>query len=286
MRDLVGRALGSAAHDIVRLRTGTVASQLAATFPDRDPAWLRRTARACYLHFGEEAVRLASAASARAALERVEPEAGADAVIERLRGEGRGAVVVTGHLGNWELAGAFLARRGLRVVTVARRQRGAVEPLLRIRREGLGIEVIAHDETPLPLARAVRGGGVAALVADQHRVRGGDRMLFLGRPAWTTLGPARLALAWGVPLYFGALVREGVGYRAILEPVETVSGDGSEGDAVEVTRGWLGALERAVRSWPGQYFWFHRRWKAGPVEGTPVAGPRYQTVATEAGGTT
>ena len=72
----------------------------------------------------------------------------------------------------------------------------------------------------------------------------------------------RLASACGVPLFFGALLREGSGYRALMEPVDTTDVGGDGGADAELTRRWVARLEATVRRVPEQYFWFHRRWKA------------------------
>ena len=83
--------------------------------------------------------------------------------------------------------------------------------------------------------------------------------MFLGRPAATALGPARLALACEVPHYFATTVREGDHYRLEFEVFETPRRGPRA--AEELTRMWLGSLERRVREHPEQYYWFHRRWK-------------------------
>jgi len=142
----LGRALGAFAHGALRVRRDVVRAQIAASFPDRDEAWVRRTARACYRHFGEEFAMLAGGApAARAALDTLTaPPSVSRDLAERA---GSGLVLVTGHLGNWELAGAFAARHAA-FTTVAQRQRGAV-----------GRRTAARNRRRLP--RRGRGAGDA-----------------------------------------------------------------------------------------------------------------------------
>jgi KDO2-lipid IV(A) lauroyltransferase len=190
--------------------------------------------------------------------------------------------VVTGHLGNWELAGAVLAGLGFGVSAVVKRQgnRRVHRRLERLRR-GLGVEPVPMAVAGRRIPGALSEGRVVALVADQDAGRKGVFVPFLGRPASTFRGPARLALEHRVPLVFGALVREAGRYRALARHVwspdegETASGAG-RGPADpgvpgpgrpgedELTGAWVAELERAVRERPGQYFWFHRRWKTRP----------------------
>jgi KDO2-lipid IV(A) lauroyltransferase len=65
-------------------------------------------------------------------------------------------------------------------------------------------------------------------------------------------------------LFFGAAIREGDGYRAVVEPVVTdLSGPDAE---IDLTAKWVARLETRVRRHPEQYFWFHRRWKTAPED--------------------
>ena len=272
-----GRRLGLAAHSVVRVRRRTVERQLEDSFPERDDRWVQDTARACYEHFGEEIAVLARPDGAR---------------IEHLVGrahdpEGRvafhrdalqaGSVVVTAHLGNWELAGATLASLGVPVTAVVRRQRGAFDRRVQRIRGALGMEVVYDDESSWRLRRALRAGHALALVADQHAGEAGAPVPFLGRPASTFLGPARLCLKCHCPLFFGALLRDGEGYRIYLDRIDE---EGGAGDALELTRAWVARLEALVIDHPEQYFWFHRRWKLGHA-GTPEAITAYQPATEE-----
>jgi KDO2-lipid IV(A) lauroyltransferase len=268
-----GRALGFGVHRGVRLRRSTVERQISRAFPDHPAAWVRRTSRLCYRHFGEELVHTVRFARTgpSAVLERtLDPED-----LPRRHAEtvspGSGSIIVTGHLGNWELAGAYLAAVGLPIVAVVREQRGGVGDRLRALRSALGMETVGMREAPRVLARALSEGRTVALVADQHATAArGVPVPFFGRPAWTYQGPARLALACHVPLFFGALIRSGDNYRTILEPVEAPATSRPE---EALTRGWVARLEDAVRDTPEQYFWFHRRWKAvPPASAEPGAG--------------
>lgn len=277
----VGRGLGALTRRPFRLRRRVVEEQIAAAFPGRPPLWVTDVARRCYRHFGEEL--LATAAVARggpgALLDRVENLREIREVHRRLVGGG-GCLVVTGHLGNWELAGGVLGGLGRPVVAVVRPQGGAAGAALRRLRRSLDIETVSMDRAAARLPSALAEGSVVALVADQNAAARGIVVPFLDSPASTFRGPARLALALETPLLFGALLRWGGGYRARLEPVaDPGSGDGAPGEGERaLTRAWLARLEGAIRRHPAQYFWFHRRWKPLPApERRPPAGGRNGT---------
>lgn len=281
----VGRGLGRLAAAPLRVRRGVVRRQVTAALPGRSPAEVAAIVRGCYEHFGGEIALLAryGRLSRGWLLERTAGVDEARRVARDALGEGRGPLVVTGHLGNWELGGAVLsAALGVPLAAVVKRQRNPrVDRRLAALRRGLGIEPIHREEAARRIPAALGAGEAVALVADQDARHRGVFVPFLGRPASTFRGPARLALARDVPLLFGALVREGEGYRLHLERVPRPGRDHeppdgrrgparepADGEAAEreLTRRWVARLEGAIRARPEQYFWFHRRWKTRPPE--------------------
>ncbi|MCY3698408.1 MAG: lysophospholipid acyltransferase family protein [Gemmatimonadetes bacterium] len=259
-----GRALGTLCRQPLGVRRRVVDAQIAASFPAATPHWVRDTARACYRHFGEEAALLMGGPPrVERTLSRVVDEAGLGPRLHAAVAERDGAVVVAGHLGNWELGGAAVRALGVRVTAVVQRQRGVFGRRLQDLRARLGLEVLDREAAARPALDALRSGRILALVADQHARRGSAPIDFLGRPAWTSLAPARLCLAADVPLFFAALVRDPRDpsrYRIVHQEIDDVR-SGSGGDPVEVTKRWVRALEREIERRPEQYFWFHRRWK-------------------------
>lgn len=280
-----GEVLGRLARRPLGIRRAAVERHLARAFPDRGEAWVEATALRCYRHFGREAAALARVGRLEPAglVASTEGTGRAGRVLEGVTGgtaradgdagaEGTGparppgALVVTGHLGNWELAGAVLAGLGFGVSAVVKRQgnRRVDRRLERLRR-GLGVEPVPMAVAGRRIPEALSEGRVVALVADQDAGSRGVFVPYLGRRASTFRGPARLALEHRVPLVFGALVREAGRYRALTRVVWSPGGAAPPApDEEALTRAWVAELERAVRERPGQYFWFHRRWKTRP----------------------
>jgi KDO2-lipid IV(A) lauroyltransferase len=269
LADALGSGVGRlAASGPLALRREVVERQIAASFPDRPPSWVRATAAACYRHFGREWAEIAR-------LGRTGPAGlpgrtlAADEAVATYRSHvtgARGGIIVTGHLGNWEAAGAFLAASGIPLAAVVKRQSNALaDRYLKTLRRRIGFESIYMRDATSCMPEALRSGLAVALAADQDARGRGIFVSFLGRPASTFRGPVRLALAEGVPLFFIAMVREGRAYRFILEPIPAPP-LGPDAEA-EFTRRWMARLEHWVRRYPEQYWWFHRRWKTVP-EGT------------------
>jgi KDO2-lipid IV(A) lauroyltransferase len=196
--------------------------------------------------------------------------------LESALAEGRGVVLVSGHLGNWEIAGAALAARGipLDAVTKAMANRRFGEDL-EATRTRLGVRVVDMSDAPRKVLRSLREGRVVALVADQNARDQGVFVPFFGVPAATFRGPALFALRSGAPIFVGACLREPgrpLRYRAFTRRIDfTPSGD-LDTDIVRLTEAHTAVLEQAVRQAPEQYFWQHKRWKTRPPQ-EPRASP-------------
>lgn len=184
---------------------------------------------------------------------------------------GRGVVVLSGHLGCWELHGAWLARalaeRGgppLHVVTGTVRN-PAVDRWLSRRRERLGLRLLRREDGAAPVLACLRGGGVVAVLIDQNTGVDSAPVPFLGRPAPTPTAPARLALATGSAVLVTALARraDGRGHEAwhapAWQPDATLP---REAQALACLAWANGHLGERIRRNPAEWVWYHRRWEA------------------------
>ncbi len=273
-----GAALGWVAGSVLRIRRDVVDANLRLAFPDRPPAWRRRVARASYVHLGREA----AAMFRMAGMDRETIVARTEvAGLEGLRAalaEGRGAVLLTGHLGSWEMGGAAVAAHGIPVLGVAKPMANRrFDADLTAARERLGIEIVDTGAAPKRALRALSEGKVVGLVADQNAGTNGLFVPFFGHPASTHRGPALFAVRAGAPLFIGSCIRMPGArqrYRIRMERVPAPATGDAERDVHLLTAAHTAVLERAVREAPEQYFWQHKRWKTRPAPepapGAPV----------------
>lgn len=264
-------AVGRLAYRPFGIRRRLVEDHLRLAFPERDEAWVRRTAAAAYAHLGREGaamIRLSSL-SREHIVARTDVEG-----LEEFRAAlslGRGLVLVTGHFGNWEIGGAALAARGIPIDGVAQRQSNPLfDREIVAARERLGMRIIERGRATKEGLRSLRAGRVVALVADQDARRAGVFVPFFGRLASTHRGPAVLALRTGAPLFLGTALRTPAGgYHVRLDPVEVERDGDAEEVTYRLTAAYTARLEAAIRAAPEQYFWHHRRWKTRPHEEPP-----------------
>lgn len=266
----MGDLLGWFAAVVVRFRRGVVDENLRQAFPDRDGAWRNRVARASYRHLVRESIAtfrmIGVTEEDLLASVFMEPD-----TLDALRADleqGGGVLLVTGHLGNWERGGAWLAARGVPVDAVVQVQRNRrFNDDLRKVRERVGLRTIPKQEAPRGVLRALRSGRAAALVADQNVARGGIFVEFFGRLAATARGPAVFALRAGAPVWVGAAIRVSrhpQRYHLKLRRVAVETSGDAEADVRAVVEAYTGILEAWIREDPEQYFWHHKRWKTRP----------------------
>jgi KDO2-lipid IV(A) lauroyltransferase len=271
----LGARVASFGYRPLGIRRDVVQRQLASSFPDRDREWIERTARAAYAHLGRVAVE-AALLPLRGRDHVLALFEGADNwdLVEQARAAGSGILFVTGHLGNWELGGAYVAARGLPVDAVARHMANPLfDRYLTRTRERIGMRIVHDERAVAQVPRAIRAGRAVAMLTDQETVGLASTWVpFFGRPAKTPRGPAVFALRLGAPLIFGYALRQQSGlYRMSFEPIAVERTGDLDTDVDRIVAAYTAALERAVRRAPDQYFWHHRRWKYPPPPGAAVS---------------
>lgn len=261
----IGEWLGRLAYRPFGIRRDVVERQVRAAFPGLAEPEVLRIARESYGHLGRTSIEAALLPSypRDILLGLFDSVDGLD-VFERALSAGRGVMIVTGHLGNWELGGSFIATRGRGINAVAR---GMQNPLfdryLTETRRQLGMTVIHDSEAVRRVPRIVREGGVAGFLFDQGAVGLASTWVpFFGRWAKTPRGPAVFALRLDAPLIFAAAIRQANGqYVMHFEDIPVTRTGDREADVDAIVASYTNTLERWVRRYPEQYFWQHRRWK-------------------------
>ncbi|MHB1095115.1 MAG: lysophospholipid acyltransferase family protein [Gemmatimonadaceae bacterium] len=268
----IGARIGALGYWPLGIRRGVVTRHLAACFPERTDAERVALARATYEHLGRVGVEsiLMSRLGPESLHEMLESIDGQE-TLERARAKGKGLILVAGHLGNWELLGAFLAAIGVPVAAVAKRQLNPLsDAFVNRTRRRLGIEVVYDDEAVRRLPRLLRDGYAIGLLSDQAGLGAATYVPFFGRPARTPRGAAVFALRFGAPLLYVLAARQPNGRFVLhVEEVEVTRTGDLEADVDTTTARFTTVIERWVRRYPGQYLWAHRRWKRQPPDTPP-----------------
>lgn len=267
--EAVGAGVASLGYRPFGFRADDVEQNLERAFPEQDDAWRRDIAAQAYAHIGREMIAMMRLSR----MSREELIARTDIIdfeniARRYHESGRGAVVIGGHFGNWEVGAAMMAARGFPIAMVAQRQSNPLfdRHLVEARRR-LGIDVIERGRAPKLALRALRDRRVVVFGADQNASRGGIFVPFFGHLAATHRGPALMAVRTRALVFLATPLRiENGMWRMGLEQIE-YDATGELDDVVHrLTVAFTARLEAAIRRNPGQYLWHHRRWKTRPPQ--------------------
>lgn len=190
--------------------------------------------------------------------------------LEAVMATTRRALLLTAHIGNWELLAAAHRLTGFQLAIVVRPlDSGLLDVLARFWREKTGVELIDKRGATRPVLAALRRGNIVGVLLDQNAARREAVFVpFFGVPASTSRSMAVLSLRTRTPILPVFIRREGWGrHRVIIHPPLPDSGPNAAPRAViELTTHCTAAIEAAIREAPEQWFWMHDRWRTRPAE--------------------
>ena len=183
--------------------------------------------------------------------------------------EGKGVLVLTGHLGAWELSSFYHSLMGHPMGMVIRRlDNRYLDAFVNRIRCLHGNEVLHKDDFARGLITAMRTGKTVGILMDTNMTPpAGEFVPFFGRLACTASGLARVALRTGAAVVPGFLVWEAAEKKYVLhfgERVELPESEDAEANVLALTRRCTAVIESWVRRYPEQWLWIHRRWKTRP----------------------
>lgn len=280
---------GFAASRLNNRRRDATKSRIAFAFPDWSPAGVDACATEVWRYLfrlGSEVQLTSRLIQAGSWMDHVrfQPRfAGLDEVLD-----GRPAVCVTAHLGNWEIIGPTLSLLGVPMQALYRPlDMRALDRWLRGVRARTGMRLIDKFGALRRLPAILDSGAIPAFVADQNAGERGEYVPFFGRLTSSYRSIAAVAQQRDAVLICGAVLRgrhgdrpgvdlihdEATGRRpdrlgytcTIIDAIRPEDWKGQPDPSFYITARWRHNLERLVRLAPEQYFWMHRMWKSRPA---------------------
>lgn len=181
-----------------------------------------------------------------------------DAALER----GKGVLIITGHIGNWERSGRLISLRGYPLSVVIRTANDPiVDQVVNSLRSGPGTQVIPRGAAARPILTKLKANELVAILPDQNSDEA--FLPFFGQPAGTVLGPGVIHKRTGCAVIPLVCVRKGpmryhMSFGPPLEPEHVEGGVAGEG----MMRAINTFLEATIRQYPDQWLWFHDRWRS------------------------
>lgn len=260
-----GNGVGNLAYRVAKRQRRRALANLYLAYGDElTPAERDACTRQVFRHFGRGVAEfLRAPARSPAELSQIVSCEGWEPVQAALE-QGKGLIFVTGHLGNWELLGRWLATVKKLPLTVVAREpdNPALAAYMRSMRENAGFTVLSKGDSARGLLRALRRGEVIVILADQNS---GDVFTpFFGLPTGTAAGPATLALHSGAALIPLFCVQTPGGFHVrCFPPLDaTATPQDRQADILRITTQMNQVLESVVRQYPEQWLWLHNRWKS------------------------
>jgi Kdo2-lipid IVA lauroyltransferase/acyltransferase len=264
----LGRRFGDAAYVVVRRRRQLALENLARAYPALPRRARTRLARHASQHLGMTLFELARVLTRPVddTLQRIRLQ-GVEHLTAAMAAHGR-ALLLTAHLGNWELLAAAHRLTGFPLSIVVRPLDAPwLDALADRLRRSTGVELIDKRGALRPVLDALRRGRMIGILMDQNAARReGVFVDFFGWPASTSRSIALLALRTRTPVVPVFARRDAEGrHTVVFHPaLSQPASNGSEAAVVELTARCTAAIERAIRETPEQWLWSHDRWRTRP----------------------
>lgn len=267
----IGHAGTWLAYHLMREGTEALLENFAVMFPEQDPAERRTLALKTYRSYARDVIDFMrslrmTADETRRLVSRLDTGA-----LEEAMAEGRGAIALSAHFGNWELGGVLLRRLTPYPLTVV--VRSEVSPAVgRLRhdiRAALGvatIEIRQQVETALQIRRRLQNNEVVAMLLDRHLGKDHVEVSFFGRATKFLRTPGMLAALSGAPLVPCFVYHDGSGVAVECGPVIRVacSGD-ADADVRQAIQAVATVIEQHGRRYPHYWYQFYPVWPRAPV---------------------
>jgi Kdo2-lipid IVA lauroyltransferase/acyltransferase len=243
-------------------------ANLRAAFPGKGPEWIEQTLRDAWDNLGRvvgEYVHLGRIWD----YDPEHPNSGrivteSHELFQTLLNDGKPALCFAAHLGNWELPAVAAAAHGLPSAVVYRmpNNKAVAKEITRIRAPLMGRLIRTRAQAALEMAAALGAGDHLGMLVDQHFSRGVD-VTFFGRRCKANPSIARLARRFECPVVAVRVIRQ-ADRRFVVKaegPFDLPRDAAGQVDIQAATQMITDVTERWIRDTPGQWLWFHRRWR-------------------------
>ena len=268
----IGRRLGWVYGSVIRYHRQDAIDALKRAFPEKPQFEILEIVRRMYANLGMnlvEILRLGKVTDAflRESIEIEGEEHGRAALLRN-----RGAIILTGHLGNWDLLASIVPRLGYPLTVISKdiKNKGLNEFWMKIRQR-FGVKFVPAHNSYRSCLTTLKKNELIGFILDQNMIKTeGVFVDFFGTPACTTPGLAYMSAQSGAPVVPAFMIRRENGRHLVkvLPPLDPPPNREPE-TIREFTQRYTTIIEEIIRQYPDQWIWIHRRWKTVPP---PAAG--------------
>lgn len=265
--DPIGKKLGSFVYSVLRIRRGQVMENLKKAFPEKTEEWRKNIAKNSFQHSAVSFLEfLKSPEYSKEYVDNNVTIIGRKNLDQALK-KNKGAILASGHFGNWEWGGLLYSVLGYPTNVVMIEQHNLlVHGFITKFRMMHGINCISTKTGIKEIIRRLRNNEIVCMLYDQDARGKGIFVEFFNHPASTHSGLALIAWKTGAPIITSYMCKDGKNrFRMIIDPPLWADKSMDRDIAImELTKKITARLEKIIREYPSQWFWYHRRWKTAP----------------------
>lgn len=266
-----GKAIGSLLR-FFNFRRIIINKNIKTAFPHLSSKEVRALRIKCYQHFGLLAIEILRQAYYKKlkTFEKVDTTDLDEKLVPVIK-KGNGVCILTGHIGNWELAGVTLSQQGIENFTTVKEMKSRVGNYLLYQiRDKNGSMTVNRKNAMRAVIKQLKEGKVVTFVLDQNMNRKEAVFVdFFGKKAATMASLATIVRKTGADVIAGALYRnEDLKTFKFWfgEPIKFVENDDPKESVLENTLRYNQVLEEMIKKHPEQWIWMHKRWRTQPVK--------------------
>jgi len=177
--------------------------------------------------------------------------------------QGKGAIILTAHIGNWELGGFIISRLGYPMIAVALpHKERSINNLFNEQRQSQGITIVPNNVGIRGCVKGLKENRIIALLGDRDFNATGEMMDFLGKKARIPKGPAAFSLKTGAPIIPAFLTRDiNNKFMLVFEEPIFPADDSEDSRALKIMmKQYIAIIEKTIRQFPTQWYMFQRFW--------------------------
>lgn len=268
----VGRGLGWVYGSAIRYHRQDAINALSRAFPEKTESEILGIVRRMYANLGMNLAEILRLGKVTDEFLReiivVEGEELARAALLK----NRGTVILTGHLGNWDLLATIVPRLGYPLTVISKdiKNKGVNDFWMNMRRR-FGVKFVPAHNSYRTCLTALKKNELVGFILDQNMIdKEGVFVDFFGKPACTTPGLAYMSAQSGAPVVPVFMIRKENGHHLVkvLPPLDPPP-NREPGTIREHTQQYTKIIEDMIRQHPDQWIWIHRRWKTVPPASMP-----------------
>ena len=255
---IISQHIASILFHYIPKRKSIAVNNIKIAFPEKSYKWINNTLKNCYKFLSFNFIQfLAFPESTNSIKIQINGQEELDKAFEK----DKGVILISAHFGAWEILGYWLGINNYPLRGVAQRQtnKGA-NKFFEEKRQLSGIKHVYRKVGMEVLYNVLNENKMLGLVSDQDAKSKGIFVDFFNKPASTHKGAAIFHLNTKAPMIFGVCVQTGFQkYKIELIPVSTI-----DNTIEKITQEYTLTLEKIIKQYPEQNFWFHNRWKTSP----------------------